>query len=97
MSAALGKDRNGAPVGIGDRVRLHAIRPSILARLADPEQADVSSMQGQILVVFDVYDGGQVWVSLSWPRGDGLVETHSIAVDAEAIELVSKAGGADAV
>lgn len=97
MTATLGRDRNGALVGTGDRVRLLAIRPSILARLAGPERADISSMLGQVLEVFDVYEGGHVWVSLSWPRGDGLTESHSIAVDPEAIELVAKSGGAGAV
>jgi len=84
-------DRNGKAVTIGDRVRLLEIRPSILKRLSGQEHTDVSSMLGQELEVWDVYEDGQVWVSLSWPRGDGLVESHSIAVDPHAIELVSKA------
>ena len=83
-----GVDRNGNAVAIGDRVRVLEIRPSILKRLAGTEHADVSSMLGQVLEVFDVYDDGQVWVSLSWPRGIGQTEVHSIAVDAHAIELV---------
>ena len=84
-------DRNGKAVTIGDRVRLLEIRPSILKRLSGQEHTDVSSMLGQELEVWDVYEDGQVWVSLSWPRGDGLVESHSIAVVPHAIELVSKA------
>lgn len=48
-------------------------------------------MLGQILEVFDVYDDGLVWVSLAWTKSDGTTEIHSIAVDPEAIELVSKA------
>jgi hypothetical protein len=86
-----GVDRNGTVVAIGDRVRLFEIRPSILNRLAGSEHADVSSMLGLVLEVFDVYDGGQVWVSLAWPRENGQTELHSIAVDPHAIELVSKA------
>lgn len=89
MSERPGLDRNGAIVKPGDRVRLFAIRPSIVAGLAGTERADVSSMLGQILEVFDVYDDGQVWVWLKWDRGDGRIETHSIAVDAPAIELVT--------
>lgn len=91
MSAPHGTDRNGTAVAVGDRVRLLEIRPSILRRLAGSEHSDVSSMLGQVLEVFDVYDSGQVWVSLTWPRGDGQAEVHSIAVDPHAIELVSKA------
>lgn len=93
----LGTDRNGIQVEVGDRVRLLAIRPSILARLAGHEQADVSSMLGKVLEVFDVYDDGQVWVTLTWDRGSGKVESHSIAVDPPAIEVVSKADHSDAV
>jgi hypothetical protein len=91
MPTAYGTDRNGTAVAIGDRVRLLEIRPSILKRLAGSEHADVSSMLGKELEVFDVYDTGQVWVSLAWPRQDGQTELHSIAVDPHAIELVSKA------
>jgi hypothetical protein len=80
----------------GDRVRLLAIRPSILKRLFGAELADVASMLGQVLPVFDVYDNGQVWVSLSWKRADGRTEVHSIAVDPEAIELVNAADKHDA-
>lgn len=76
----------------GDSVRLLTIRPSILKRLTGAELADVSSMLGQVLEVFDVYDDGLVWGSLSWPRDDGTTEIHSIAVDPDAIELVRKKG-----
>jgi hypothetical protein len=84
-----GKDRNGSKVRSGEKIRLLAIRPSIMRRLAGAELKDVSSMLGQVLEVFDVYEDGLVWVSLSWPRADGTVEIHSIAVDPEAIEVVS--------
>ena len=85
-----GLDRSGQIVERGDKVRLLTIRPSSLKRLAGSELADVSSMLGQILEVFDVYDDGLVWVSLSWSRDDGTTEIHSIAVDPDAIELVEK-------
>ena len=90
MSSSRGIDRNGAEVAIGDRVRLLEIRPSILARLAGAEHADVQSMLGQVVEVFDVYESGQVWVSVSWSRENGQTEIHSIAVDPHAIELASK-------
>jgi hypothetical protein len=73
-------------------VRLLAIRSSILKRLEGQERADVSSMVGQVLEVFDVYEDGLVWVWLRWDRGDGKSESHSIAVDPEMIELVSSTG-----
>ena len=47
-------------------------------------------MWGQTLKVFDVYEGGLVWVSLTWKRGDGSSEVHAIAVDTEQIEWVVK-------
>lgn len=90
MAIRPGLDRNGEVVERGDRVRLFAIRPSILKRLLGPELRDVSSMLGQVLEVFDVYDDGLVWVSLRWPKDDGTTEIHSIAVDPESIELVSR-------
>ncbi|MDP1977304.1 hypothetical protein [Undibacterium sp.] len=84
-----GIDRNGHIVKEDDYVYLFSIRPSIIKRLAGSELADVSSMLGKTVKVFDIYDNGQVWVSLDWIRPDGLSEIHAIAVDAEAIELVS--------
>ena len=91
MNVQPGIDRSGNIIERGDRVRLLAIRPSILARLGISELADVSSMLGQVLEVFDVYEDGLVWVSLAWPRADGTTEVHAVAVDPPAIELVSKA------
>lgn len=85
-----GIDKHGQTVERGDFVRLLTIRPSILKRLTGSELTDVSSMLGQIIEVFDVYDDGLVWVSLSWPRENGTTEIHSIAVDPEAIELVER-------
>lgn len=91
MQSKPGLDRLGRVVEQGDRVRLLAIRPSILKRLTGGEHTDVSSMLDQVLEVFDVYEDGLVWVSLTWNRSDGNSEIHSIAVDPEAIELVAKA------
>ncbi|MFZ6769983.1 hypothetical protein ACO0LM_23255 [Undibacterium sp. Di26W] len=93
MANKSGFDRFGRIVEEGDFVRLLSIRPSILRRITGDEYADVSAMLGQTLSVFDVYDDGLVWVSLAWIRQDGFTEIHSIAVDPEAIELVSKANG----
>lgn len=94
MQVQAGVDRNGEVVELGDRVRLLAIRPSILGRLAGTEYTDVSAMLGQVVEVFDVYENGQVWVSVQFPRPDGASEIHSIAVDPPAIELVEKARNA---
>jgi hypothetical protein len=90
MTAVLGVDRNGSRVDIGDRVRVLDIRRSILERLTGAELMTVSSILGQVAEVFDVYDDGQVWVSISWPRPDGDTELHAIAVDSHAIELVTE-------
>ncbi len=84
-----GIDRLGRAVKAGDQVRLFAIRPSILKRLATDEHAYVSSMLGQTMEVVDVSETGLVWVSLTWVRQNGSSEIHVIAVDAEAIELIA--------
>ena len=90
MSNKPGLDRTGQEVKRGDSVRLLHIRPSILKQLTGSELSDVSSMLNQVLEVFDVYDDGLVWVSLSWHREDGTTEFLSIAVDPDAIELVRR-------
>jgi hypothetical protein len=92
MTTTLGVDRNGSAVAVGDRVRLLEIRPSILKRLAGREQVDVSSMLGQVLEVFDVYDDG---AGLGQPLVAGAVmgkpSFTAIAVDSHAIELTAEA------
>jgi len=65
MTHKPGLDRNGEEVKRGDHVRVLHIRPSILKRLTGCERSDVSSMLNQVLEVFDVYDDGFVWVSLT--------------------------------
>ncbi len=90
MTHKPGLDRNGEEVKREDHVRLLHIRPTILKRLTGSQHSDVSSMLNQVLEVFDVYDDGLVWVSLSWQRVDGTTELQSIAVDPDAIELVRK-------
>jgi hypothetical protein len=85
-----GLDKHGQAVSEGDSVRLLAIRPSIVKRLLGSELSDVSSMLGQVVKVFDVYDDGLVWVSAIFPRADGTTEIHAIAVDPDAIELVQQ-------
>lgn len=90
MTHKPGLDRNGEEVKREDHVRLLHIRPTILKRLTGSQHSDVSSMLNQVLEVFDVYDDGLVWVSLSWQREDGTTEFHTIAVDPDAIELVRK-------
>lgn len=83
-----GLDRFGNIVSIGDEVRILSIRPSILKRLGASEQAHLESMLNAVHPVFDVYDDGLTWVSLTWRRPDGDVEIHAIAVDPDQIELV---------
>ena len=87
-SVKLGLDRNGQIVKEDDLVQLFAIRLSVIKRLSGSELADVSSMLGQVVKVFDIYDTGQIWVSVDWQRSDGLTEVHAIAVDSDAIELL---------
>jgi hypothetical protein len=95
MKKNFGIDKNGAKVEIDDLVQLSKIRPSIIKRLFGSELHDVASMLGKQLKVFDVYDDGLVWVSLSWERGDGQTEIHAIAVDQDAIDLVKKSAKSD--
>lgn len=90
MTQSVGHDRRGAEVVIGSKVRLLSIRASVLKRIrGEHAERDVSSMLGQVVDVFDVYEDGQVWVSATFPKGAGLSEVHAIAVDPDAIELVS--------
>jgi hypothetical protein len=85
-----GRDKLGNEIEIGDKVRVSSIRPSILRGLPILERNQIESMAQRAVEVFDVYDDGQIWVSMIWPLGTNQYGVHAIAVDSDGIELVSK-------
>jgi len=84
-------DRNGAQVIVGTRVRVLSIRASVLERLPANERRRVKSMQGQVLTVEELDEYGSVWVTKWWDHRNGKSSSHSVALSAEEMEVVTNA------
>ena len=82
------KDKHGAPVLVGSRVRVLDIRPSVIARLAPEEARDVRSMKGEVLEVYEIDEGGSAWVKKWWTPGGGSTYCHSLALAPDEMEQV---------
>jgi len=81
------KDRNGADVSVGTRVRIVALSGGWLDELPPDEHARVMSMIGEVFEVEEFDDYGHPWVTKTWPIDGELVFSHSIALDAAEMEL----------
>lgn len=88
-SSSQPKDRNGNVVRVGDRVRLVALSGQWLEQLPDDEKSDVQSMLGEVFSVEEIDEFGHPWIRKSWPNDtDGTCHSHSIALEAQEMELV---------
>lgn len=85
MSAT--RDRNGAIVQVGSRVKVLHVRPSVLHRLNPDEARDVQSMEGETLEVYEVDEWGSAWVTKWWKPSDDKAFSHSLALAPEEMEL----------
>lgn len=89
MSIALPKDKHGNIIRVGSRVRLLCLSGSWLTDLPMDEKNDVLSMIGEEFDVEEIDEYGHPWVRKSWPNdAEGTCHSHSIALDADEMELV---------
>ena len=86
------KDKNGATVKLGSKVRVLHIRSSVVARLSPEEIIDVRSMCGEIFEVYEVDEWGSAWVKKCWTqeKEKGMTSSHSLALTPDEMELVGK-------
>jgi hypothetical protein len=87
----MAKDRNGKTVCVGSRVRVLSIDPGVLDPLSEEERICVESMLNEILEVYDIDEYDQAWVDKCWECEGGVIESHSLGLSAEEMELVSDA------
>lgn len=79
-------DVHGQKVVTGAKVKVLHIDPVITEFLPE-EVRDILSMLHDILLVSEVSDT-TVTVEKSWDRGEGRVESHSLCLKSDEIELV---------
>ena len=83
-------DRNGNSVKEGDRVIVVSVHPSVVDPLPVREKEKVISMVGRSLRVHQVDEYGQAWVEMAWETAPGKIESHSLGLASEEMELVLK-------
>lgn len=85
----LPKDRLGNDVLVGSRVRLLKLSGNWFEQLPSEEKLRVSSMIGEIFEVEEIDEYGSPWISEDWHNEhEGTCFAHSIALDAQEMELV---------
>ena len=82
------KDKNGRDVTVGSRVRVLAIKQSILDRLPDDEVEHVRAIVGEILEVYEIDEYGSPWVRKWWNVSEEQSFSHSFALRSSDMELV---------
>jgi len=81
------RDRNGAEVSVGTRIRIVSLSGGWLDELPPDKHARVMSMIGEVFEVEEFDDYGHPWVSKTWPIDGEFVFSHSLALDAAEMEL----------
>ena len=74
------KDRFGARVEVGTRVRVLKISESVFGRLLDDEAARVRSMEGEIFEVYEADRWGAAWVEKWWHPASDESLSHSLGL-----------------
>lgn len=69
-------------------MRVIHLDDAIIKALPEEERLDVRSMLNDVLKVYDIDEYNQVWVEKTWDRGDGKIESHSLGLSSQEIELV---------
>jgi len=85
------RDKNGAVVRLGARVRVLTLSGRWLDEMPDDERQDVLSMVGDIFEIIDIDEHGHAWVEKWWK--DGASETsrsHSVALEPDEMVLVDQ-------
>jgi hypothetical protein len=82
------KDKNGRDVTVGSRVRVLAIKQSILDRLPDEEVEHVRAIVGEILEVYEIDEYGSPWVKKWWSVSEEQSFSHSFVLRPSDMELV---------
>ena len=82
------KDCNDQPVALGDKVRVLSVPNWLLQRVPKDEVDNLKSMVGEIFIVDDIDEYGEVWIEKEWHLGGGKIQSHSLSLNPEEMELI---------
>lgn len=86
------RDKNGAAVRVGTRVRVLKISDSVLSQLSESEAEAARAMEGDVLEVQEIDEWGGAWVEKSWREPDGTMVSHALGLGPEQMEVVKNPG-----
>ena len=82
-------DCNGRPVTVGSMVRVLAIAEFLARDLPPDEFAHLQTMLGKVFPVTEIDRWGGAWVELEIPVDANHVQSHTLSLAANEMELVS--------
>ena len=81
----------GRPVDVGTRVRVLKLGPFVKRGLPPDECQELdTTMVGQVFDVYEVDEHGAAWVEMLWYDKDGESHSHSLALAANEMEVISE-------
>jgi hypothetical protein len=86
------RDKHGAVVRVGTRVRVLKISDLVLSQLPESEADAARSMEGEVLEVYEIDEWGGAWVEQTWRASDGTSVSHSLGLGPEQMEVVPNPG-----
>ncbi len=73
---------------VGDKVRLLSVPKLLLEKVPEDEAKNLRSMVGEIFTVDEIDEYGGVWVEKVLDWGDGKIQSHSLSLNSEEMELI---------
>lgn len=80
-------DRNGIEVKVDSYVKVLSLNPADFGHLDEKELAEVMTMVGEVLQVYEVDKFGQAWVTKEWRLSDNEVMSHSVGLSSNEMEI----------
>lgn len=80
-------DRSGNSVTVGARVRVLTLSGPWLDHLSPSERTDVLSIVGEVHHIQEIDEYGQAWILREWRRSDGTIDSHSVGLSSDEMEL----------
>ena len=77
---------------VGTRVRVLSIRASVLSQVGARARRQIKSMQGEVLAVDEIDEYGSAWVTKWFQHRGGKATSHSLALNADEMEVVAHEG-----
>ncbi len=80
------QDKNGKNVREGDKVKVISLNPDDFSHLDEKELAEVMSMLGKTLQIYEIDKYGQAWVEMEVSSHTDDYKSHSVGLSSHEME-----------